>query len=106
MIFSALALALAVGFLPRSAAAAEPIKVGITGPFTGGSSSMGVSMRDGILLAAEEINRAGGILGRPLQLVLRDDEAKNDIGVQITQELINKEKVVATIGYVNTGVAL
>jgi branched-chain amino acid transport system substrate-binding protein len=34
-----------------------PIKIGVTGPYTGGSSSMGVSMRDGVRLAAEEINR-------------------------------------------------
>lgn len=86
--------------------AAEPIKIGLTGPFTGGSSSMGVSMRDGAKLAAGEINKAGGVLGRPLQLVERDDEAKNEVGVQVTQELINKEGVVANLGYANTGVAL
>lgn len=86
--------------------AAEPIKIGVSGPFTGGSSSMGVSMRDGVRLAAEEINKAGGVLGRQLQLVERDDEAKNERGVQIAQELINKERVVATLGYINTGVAL
>jgi branched-chain amino acid transport system substrate-binding protein len=67
---------------------------------------MGVSMRDGVRLAVNEINAKGGVLGRKLQLVERDDEAKNERGVQIAQELINKEKVVATIGYINTGVAL
>jgi branched-chain amino acid transport system substrate-binding protein len=46
------------------------------------------------------------VLGRPIQLVERDDEAKNERGVQIAQELINKEKVVAVVGYINTGVAL
>lgn len=97
------ALALAWSF---SAMAAEPIKVGVSGPFTGGSSSMGVSMRDGVKLAVAEINKAGGVLGRQLLLVERDDEAKNERGVQIAQELINKEKVVATVGYINTGVAL
>ncbi|MCE2679903.1 MAG: ABC transporter substrate-binding protein [Burkholderiales bacterium] len=86
--------------------AADPIKIGVSGPFTGGSSSMGVSMRDGVRLAAAEINAAGGVLGRQLLLVERDDEAKNERGVQIAQELINKEKVVATVGYINTGVAL
>ncbi len=87
--------------------AAEPVKIGLSGPFTGGSSAMGVSMRDGIKLAVEEINKAGGVLGgRSIQLVERDDQAKNEIGVQVAQELINKEQVVATIGYVNTGVAL
>ena len=88
------------------ASAADPIKIGLTGPLTGGSSSMGVSMRDGAELAAREINKAGGVLGRPLVLVERDDEAKNEVGVQVAQELINKEGVVATLGFANTGVAL
>jgi branched-chain amino acid transport system substrate-binding protein len=86
--------------------AADPIKLGVSGPFTGGSSSMGVSMRDGVRLATEEINKAGGVMGRKLQLIERDDEAKNERGVQIAQELINKEKVIATLGFINTGVAL
>ncbi len=89
-----------------SAMAAEPIKIGVSGPFTGGSAPMGVSMRDGVKLAVAEINAKGGVLGRQIQLVERDDEAKNERGVQIAQELINKEKVTATVGYINTGVAL
>ena len=89
-----------------SAIAAEPIKIGVAGPFTGGSAPMGVSMRDGVKLAAAEINAKGGVLGRQIQLIERDDEAKPERGVQIAQELINKEKVVATVGYINTGVAL
>ena len=67
---------------------------------------MGVSMRDGVRLAIEEINKSGGVLGRQLVAVERDDEAKNERGVQIAQELINKEQVTATVGYINTGVAL
>ena len=104
--FKRLAIAGIVAFAAASAFAADPIKIGVDGPFTGGSSSMGVSMRDGVRLAAEEINKAGGVLGRQIQLVERDDEAKNERGVQIAQEFINKEKVVATVGYINTGVAL
>ncbi|RZI97302.1 MAG: amino acid ABC transporter substrate-binding protein [Variovorax sp.] len=103
--FKLLAVAGAIAF-SASAFAADPIKIGVDGPFTGGSSSMGVSMRDGVRLATEEINKAGGVLGRQIQLVERDDEAKNERGVQIAQEFINKEKVVATVGYINTGVAL
>lgn len=89
-----------------SANAAEPIKIGLSGPFTGGSSPMGVSMRDAIRLAVDEINRSGGVLGRQLQLVERDDEAKNERGAQIAQELIHREKVVAGLGIINTGVIL
>jgi len=99
-------LSLAALALATPALAADPIKIGLSGPFTGGSSSMGVSMRDGVKLAVSEINAAGGVLGRPIELVERDDEAKNELGVQIAQELINKESVVATVGYINTGVAL
>ena len=104
--FAQLAVAAAVLSLSGLAVAAEPIKIGVSGPFTGGSSSMGVSMRDGVRLAVDEINKAGGVLGRQIQVVERDDEAKNERGVQIAQELINKEKVSATVGYINTGVAL
>ncbi|RVU18721.1 ABC transporter substrate-binding protein [Methylobacterium oryzihabitans] len=105
--FSVLAAAL-VGAtaLTGAAFAADPIKIGVSGPYTGGSSSMGVSMRDGVRLAADEINKNGGVLGRKIQLVERDDEAKNEVGAQVAQELINKEKVVATLGFINTGVAL
>jgi branched-chain amino acid transport system substrate-binding protein len=95
----------ATAMLATGAYAAD-IKLGVSGPFTGGSSSMGVSMRDGVRLATKEINAAGGINGNMIVLVERDDEAKNERGVQIAQELINNEKVVATLGYINTGVAL
>ena len=98
--------ALALAAFTTCAMAADPIKIGVAGPFTGGSSSMGVSMRDGVRMATDEINKAGGVLGRQLLLVERDDEAKNERGVQIAQELINKEKVAAAVGYINTGVAL
>jgi branched-chain amino acid transport system substrate-binding protein len=101
----ALVAGVALG-LTMSAMAADPIKIGVSGPFTGGSAPMGVSMRDGVRLAVAEINAKGGVLGRQLQMVERDDEAKPERGVQIAQELINKEHVAATVGYINTGVAL
>ncbi|WP_413437741.1 ABC transporter substrate-binding protein [Sulfuriferula sp. GW1] len=89
-----------------AAIAAEPIKIGVSGPFTGGSAPMGVSMRDGVKLAAAEINRSGGILGRQIELIERDDQADNSRGIQVTQELINREHVVAALGFINTGVSL
>ena len=97
------ALALVGSF---SAFAADPIKIGVSGPYTGGSSPMGISMRDGVKLAASEINAKGGILGRKIELIERDDQADNPRGIQVTQELINKEGVVAAMGFINTGVSL
>ena len=104
--FTKIATAAALAAATTLTMAADPIKIGVDGPFTGGSSSMGVSMRDGVRLATDEINKAGGVLGRQILLVERDDEAKNERGVQIAEELINKEKVVAAVGYINTGVSL
>jgi branched-chain amino acid transport system substrate-binding protein len=83
----------------------SPIRIGVSGPFSGGSSPMGESMRNGIRLAVEEINNIGGINGRKIELIERDDEAKNDVGAKIAEEL-TQSKVVATVGIVNTGVGL
>ena len=89
-----------------SAMAEEPIRIGASGPFTGGSSPMGLAMLNGIRIAASEINADGGVLGRPIELVERDDEARNELGARIAQELIRDDRVVAAVGIVNTGVAL
>ncbi|KAB2936292.1 MAG: ABC transporter substrate-binding protein [Rhodocyclaceae bacterium] len=99
-------LALAACFLGLAASAAEPIRIGVSGPFTGGSSPMGLSMRDGIRIAVDEINAAGGLLGRPVLLVERDDEARNERGAQLAQDMVRRERIAAAVGIVNTGVAL
>jgi branched-chain amino acid transport system substrate-binding protein len=96
---------LGLAVLLLAAPAFADIKIGVYGPFTGGSAGMGVSMRNGVQMAAEEINKSGGILGQKVDLVLRDDEAKNERGAQIMQELLEREKVVAVLGPINTGVA-
>ena len=67
---------------------------------------MGNSARVGAQVAVNEINQVGGYLGRPLELVIRDDKADPDTGVKAAEELVLKEKVVATIGFCNTGVAM
>lgn len=96
---------LGLAVLLLAAPAFADIKIGVYGPFTGGSAGMGVSMRNGVEMAAEEINKSGGILGQKVDLVMRDDEAKNERGAQIMQEFLEKEKVVAVLGPINTGVA-
>lgn len=83
------------------------IKIGVIGPVTGESSEdMGQSIIGGARVFASDINQMGGILGRRVEIVERDDKAKPDIGVQVSKELIEKEKVVAAVGFANTGVAL
>ncbi len=90
--------------------AADSIKIAITGPFSGGSAPMGVSMRDGAMLAINEINATGGIpvAGKKLKIevIERDDEAKNDRGALIAQELSSMSDISGVIGTANTGVVL
>lgn len=95
----------AFGCLPP-AHAQGPLRVGLIGPFSGGSEDFGNSARYGAELAVKEINSVGGFLGRPLELVIRDDKADPDEGLKGAQELVLKEKVAFTIGFCNTGVAM
>ncbi len=81
-----------------------PLRIGLIGPFTGPSADFGLPMHNGVRLAVDEINAVGGYLGRPLELVIKDDTAKPDVGRKLSEALV-AEKVLATIGFCNTGVA-
>ena len=102
--------ALVFGMMATQAFAADTIKIAITGPFSGGSAPMGASMRDGAKLAIAEINAAGGISvgGKKMKfdVIERDDEAKNERGALIAQELASMDGLSGVIGTVNTGVCL
>lgn len=99
-----LALALMAG--AAAALAAPPIRIGLVFPTTGGSSDFGNSARYGAELAVREINEAGGLLGRPFELVQRDDRSDPETGRKAAEDLVGREKVDFTIGYCNTGVAM
>jgi branched-chain amino acid transport system substrate-binding protein len=103
-------LTLFVVMAASQAFGADVIKIAVTGPFTGGSAPMGVSMRDGAKLAIAEINAAGGIkVGdkmMKIETIERDDEAKNERGALIAQELASMLDLSGVIGSVNTGVVL
>lgn len=110
MIRSALSLlaVLAAFCLPATAARAdETLRIGVFCPFTGGSADMGLSMRNGIRLAIEEINgMAGGVNGKRIELVEVDDQANPDYAKKAIVDLLAKEKIVAALGVCNTGVGL
>ena len=98
-------VALAMSVCAGAQTTLVPVKVGLIGPFTGPSSDFGIPLKNGIELAIQEINAVGGYLGRPLQLVVKDDQGNPDVGLKGSQELM-AEGVVATIGFCNTGVAM
>ena len=103
-----LLLALTITGVAVSALAQNPtpIRVGLIAPLTGGSSDFGNSVRHGAQMAVAEINAVGGYLGRPFELVVRDDKGNPDAGCAAAPDLVLKEKVAYTIGYCNTGVAM
>ena len=102
--------ALFTALLAGSLSADETLKLAITGPFSGGSAPMGASMRDGAKLAIAEINASGGVqvgkIKMKIEIIERDDEAKNERGALIAQELASMAGLSGVIGTVNTGVCL
>ena len=97
-------IALCIG--THAALANEPIRIAVTGPYSGPSSPMGQSMLAGVRLAIGEMNLGGGLLGRQLVLVEKDDKGDPATGRQVVEEAIRQDKAVAGLGFVNTGVAL
>ncbi|MGS5088959.1 ABC transporter substrate-binding protein [Hydrogenophaga sp. A37] len=82
-----------------------PVRIGVIGPFTGGSADVGTTMLNGIRMAVDEINAVGGYLGRPLELDIKDDFSDPEKGLAAANELV-AEKVVATIGVCDNGVGM
>jgi branched-chain amino acid transport system substrate-binding protein len=81
-----------------AALAAEPIKVGLYGAFTGKDAAFGVAARKGATIALEEINAAGGVLGRPFELIVGDNQSKVGESATIAKKFISRDKVVAVLG--------
>jgi branched-chain amino acid transport system substrate-binding protein len=89
-----------------ASAAEKEIKIGVIGGFTGMGYLTMKPYFDGVTLAAKEVNAGGGILGRQIELISRDDELKVDIGVREMKDLILRKKVDAVIGGLSSGVIL
>ena len=81
-----------------------PLKVGFVGSLTGRYSDLGVAGRNGATLAVEHINEAGGIQGRLVELIVKDDKNDPDVAVQVDKELIN-EGVAAIIGHMTSAMS-
>jgi branched-chain amino acid transport system substrate-binding protein len=85
----------------------EPVKIGLSAAVSGGSAASGEAIKRGLEIAIGEINAKGGVLGgRPLQLVVRDDEGQPAKGVTIARELVEREKVAAVFAGLHSPVAL
>lgn len=78
----------------------DTIKVGVYGDLTGQTASFGQSTKNGIQLAVDEINAAGGINGKKIELIVEDDQGQPQQATTVVQKLINQNKVHALLGEV------
>ena len=76
------------------------ILVGEYGSLTGTEATFGQSTHNGIMMAADEINGAGGINGRKIKIITEDDQSKSEEAVTAVQKLISQNQVVAVLGEV------
>src|SRR5450432_454193 len=100
------AAALASGFPAPAIANSDPIMIGYLPALTGPSSSTGVGINRGIQLALQEINAAGGVGGRQLELITRDTQSDPTKAVNGAAELTQGHKVSVVLGPVNSGESL
>lgn len=89
-----------------SARAETPVKLGMVDPLTGVYAAVAQSEVAGARLAVEDLNKKGGILGRPVELLVEDSANNVGTGVQKTRKLIDRDRVNCIIGDVNSGIAL
>jgi branched-chain amino acid transport system substrate-binding protein len=97
---------LLLSLLVAAPAWAQTIKIGLVTALSGQSARAGEAITRGLTVAIDEINAKGGVLGRKLELVRRDDEATPAKGVIAARELVFREKVAVLFGGLDTPVSL
>ncbi len=80
------------------AGAEETLKIGVLAPLTGFAAADGLSVKNAVELATEQVNAKGGVLGKKLELVIYDDAADPKESVTLAQKLIEQDQVVAVVG--------
>jgi len=88
------------GDVNTAGSATSDIKVGVYGDLSGATASFGQSTKNGIQLAVDEINAAGGVNGKKITLVIEDDQGQPQLAKTVISKLINQDKVRAVLGEV------
>lgn len=102
----AVSLSIIVPGLASSGPQAKPIAIGLDADMSSGSAQGGEAIRRGVVLAIEEINAAGGVLGRPFELRVRDHRGNPARGIDNIEEFSAMEDLVAVVGGIHTPVAI
>lgn len=98
--------ALVIGAPFNVAQAQEAIKVGLVAALSGQSAKSGEAITRGLQIAIDEVNAAGGVNGKKIELVSRDDESNPGKGLLAARELVQREGVAALFGGLDTPVSL
>ena len=89
---------LLVALMTSFSASAENIKLGVAHALSGGAAQYGTAIRNGFVLAAEEVNAKGGINGNKIELVIEDEQGKKEEAINVFKKLIFRDKVLAIFG--------
>ena len=100
------AMATVLGLPGASKAAEEAIRIGLSAALTGPAAFVGVSIRRGAEMAVDAVNAKGGVGGKKIELIVRDDEHNPVKTVANHRELVEREKVVAMLGTTNSAAML
>jgi branched-chain amino acid transport system substrate-binding protein len=92
------ALALVLGVATAFGASAETIRIGLAAALTGPASQYGIPIRNGFVLAQEEINAQGGINGNRIELLVEDERGKKEEAINVFKKLIFQDKVLMIFG--------
>lgn len=106
MTFRTFLLSACLLLLGSATVSAESLKIGLNYPETGRYKNQGLQQRLAAYLAVEEINQAGGVLGQPLELVIRNTRGEPEKGARNTAEMIDQEGVQMVFGGVSSAVAI
>ena len=84
----------------------ETVKLGMATDLSGSAALLGVAGVNGVTLAVEDLNAAGGVLGKKIELIVRNTEGRPEAGTREVRDLIQREKVAALMGPVSSAVGL
>jgi len=104
--FAAALAATPCASVAAAAAAPEPIKIGVYASLTGKEAVWGQSAEKATRLAVDDVNAAGGVLGRPLLAIIEDNQSKPGESVTAVRKLISRDKVIAILGEASSGRSL
>lgn len=93
-------------FAPTGLQAQDVVRIGVNGPFTGPAAEVGLVLKNGAILAVEQVNAKGGILGKKVEIVWGNDESKPEAGVSVLEKMVTQDKVNIVAGGINSSVFL